>query len=121
MDSERTSLGHLTLIPSGRYGRVMAHAEQASAHRLSPTSGRCPHRSKRIHADAKVVLRVAIVVLAGLPVAVHAATVVMAADSLAARRPASVHSDSLGMRAPRSGTLAAGGTAPDVRGPLDLD
>lgn len=67
-------------------------------------------------------LRVAIVVLATFPFPAHAGAARIAADSLAARRLASVHTDSLAMRAPRSGTLAAGGAAPpDVRGPLDLD
>ena len=100
----------------------MAHAEQASAHRLSPTSGRCPHRSQRILHDARVFLRVATVVVALSPATTRAGTLLIASDSLSARRPAPARADSIAAPAPRAGSSGAGAaSAADVRGPLDLD
>ena len=67
-------------------------------------------------------LRVAVVVLAALPAAARGGTLLFAPDSLGARRPATARADSSATRASRSGSTGAGvATAPDVRGPLDLD
>ena len=89
---------------------------------MSPTSGRCPHRSKGFSVDAKAALRVVIVVLAALPAAAHAGTLVFAPDSLAARHPAAARADSFAAPLPRSGSTGAGAAVSlDLRGPLDLD